>query len=671
MRRVLLALGLILGMAGFSFAQTYTSVTATITSPNGVAYSFGSYGVTLVNTSGQQATLGGNANFQQTFSGQALTTAGALSISLPSVTAMAPLGMQWKFSVCANPQQLVGIFPTPALPCFTYTSTGTLISGASVSLTSQMSAVAATIPTAAGASSPSSSIFYAASNCGGLANCVTWVDDDTTDNCNAATTAWLASINSYAGPGQSNVFLQGSGSGKAYKFTTCNLAFTGPAATGGRVGSVNIVSQATIDCAQSSANCIQMGSASCSAYYGTACHDVTWRGGSFTGCVSLTNACIEVEPFLFVNVIDDVNFINTGAGNATVGNCTNYSVQWDTTIGGMEFSRNSYYGTVKGQCFSNNNDTLGGQNTLTMTNNLISHASTPNCGSQAHFDSSAHTNISSNLIFGFSSNITLQNNGPSNGGDGGWMISNNNFDYSAGCGGVTNAEIQIAGTVRNVGPASIINNNVQSTPFIAKASGTTVQMTGWNIFGNTSYITGQLDIFGDGNANCVPFGTAPSYACYMGANPGFNQSEVALSKIYTGFVILQGNYGHFYSGVCPGAAACATNNVTSQNVNGIQTLVGGTDSVSCQVVLTQAATTSSTLPACVVTWTDLLTNTTQSQTLTSASITTNVLGNQSNGNTGNIGIKAGTNISVTTTGYTSVGATPMQYQVFTDITKVF
>ena len=112
-------------------------------------------------------------------------------------------------------------------------------------------------------SAVSSSIFYIASSCGGLSNCLKWVDDDSTDNCGSATTAFMAQINSYSGSGEAHVYIEGSGSGKAYKLTSCNLAFTGPSGTGGVAGSVNITSSATIDCAQTGGNCIQMGKTSC------------------------------------------------------------------------------------------------------------------------------------------------------------------------------------------------------------------------------------------------------------------------------------------------------------------------------------------------------------------------------------------------------------------------
>jgi hypothetical protein len=152
MKRLILAVLVLLAVVAGARAQSYTTVTATVTDNSTAAtpYILGSYTVTLLNNTGQQALFGGSANFQQNFSGQTLSAAGVLSIVLPSVSVMTPGGLQWQFRVCANPGQIANVFPLPALPCFTYTSTGTQVSGTSVDLSSSMKAVAATIPLATG-----------------------------------------------------------------------------------------------------------------------------------------------------------------------------------------------------------------------------------------------------------------------------------------------------------------------------------------------------------------------------------------------------------------------------------------------------------------------------------------------------------------------------------------
>jgi hypothetical protein len=153
MRRIFFLIALLLlATAGASGQNSYTTVTAVVVDNSAAAtpYALGTFNVTLLNTTGQQATFGGSASFQQVYSGQSLSATGAMSIVLPSTAVMSPPGLEWKFSICANPQQIASIFPLPPLPCFSFTSTGTLISGASVDISAQLKAVAATIPLAGG-----------------------------------------------------------------------------------------------------------------------------------------------------------------------------------------------------------------------------------------------------------------------------------------------------------------------------------------------------------------------------------------------------------------------------------------------------------------------------------------------------------------------------------------
>ena len=77
--------------------------------------------------------------------------------------------------------------------------------------------------------------------------------------------------------------------------------------------------------------------------------------------------------------------------------------------------------------------------------------------------------------------------------------------------------------------------------------------------------------------------------------------------------------------------------------------------------LTQAATTSSTLPSIVIGYTDAESNTAMSLTLTQTS-TGNALTTVESASAV-INAKPGTNVTVSTTGYASSGATAMQYAV--------
>lgn len=95
---------------------------------------------------------------------------------------------------------------------------------------------------------------------------------------------------------------------------------------------------------------------------------------------------------------------------------------------------------------------------------------------------------------------------------------------------------------------------------------------------------------------------------------------------------------------------------------------GGTYRVQAYAVLTQAATTSSTLPGIFITYTDSDTNISLTFLVTNQSQTSNTIGTSSNAGSASQNstvyqVKAGTVINVGTQNYASVGATPMQYVV--------
>jgi hypothetical protein len=82
--------------------------------------------------------------------------------------------------------------------------------------------------------------------------------------------------------------------------------------------------------------------------------------------------------------------------------------------------------------------------------------------------------------------------------------------------------------------------------------------------------------------------------------------------------------------------------------------------VSCYAVVTQAATTSSTLPNIGVLWTDNDSNTPLSAANVTSTNTANAVGAFAQGQQ-IIYAKAGTNIQYQTSNYASSGATPMQF----------
>lgn len=84
---------------------------------------------------------------------------------------------------------------------------------------------------------------------------------------------------------------------------------------------------------------------------------------------------------------------------------------------------------------------------------------------------------------------------------------------------------------------------------------------------------------------------------------------------------------------------------------------------SCYIVLTTAATTSSTLPGCTVTYTEAATGQPVSDAIsTCGGCTNNAVGLHIGGQSV-IQAQLSTNIGYSTSGYASSGATPMAYRV--------
>lgn len=132
------------------------------------------------------------------------------------------------------------------------------------------------------------------------------------------------------------------------------------------------------------------------------------------------------------------------------------------------------------------------------------------------------------------------------------------------------------------------------------------------------------------------------------------------------------------AGSSVGASVVAKADAVAQSANIVATTLytvpanaGGMYRFSAYIVLTQAATTSSTLAQATVLWTDIDTNTGQNSQASSTN-TANIVGTLgtaigSGGLAPNapqiINAKAGTVIQYSTQGYASVGATAMQYAV--------
>jgi hypothetical protein len=135
-----------------AFAQI-TTVSGTVTDPNGLPWigatlkaQLTSPGATVTISSSAQCAAGGFGSapckvpIQGTFGPVTLDSNGSFTLNLFDVTQVNPPGTQWVLSGSISP----GIPPPQGFgpQQFSFTSTGTLISGASVNISSQLSAVA-------------------------------------------------------------------------------------------------------------------------------------------------------------------------------------------------------------------------------------------------------------------------------------------------------------------------------------------------------------------------------------------------------------------------------------------------------------------------------------------------------------------------------------------------
>ena len=124
-----------------------------------------------------------------------------------------------------------------------------------------------------------------------------------------------------------------------------------------------------------------------------------------------------------------------------------------------------------------------------------------------------------------------------------------------------------------------------------------------------------------------------------------------------------------------GPGVVAKSDLTAQQANVGSTLLytvpagqGGTYRISGYAVITQAATTSSTLPNIQASWTDQDSSAAVSGFLAGTNAGNNVGQSALSGGAVAVGqaifnAKAGTNISFQTNSYASSGATPMQYAI--------
>ena len=498
--------------------------------------------------------------------------------------------------------------------------------------------------------------------CSSTTNCLQLVDDDSTDNCGTPLNTFMTNVNAYTGTGVPAVFITDSNAaGKGYKFATtnCHLVFTFPA---------TIHMYATIDCAMTGTNCIQFGPTGLGA--GAVQYSQKYQidgGGTFLGGVNLTVSGIECESWLANCIIKDINWLNFGATNATAGLCTNYAVQFDNNVAEGGVIGNEWLttdSTPRRCAFTNPLGQATGQNTIMFFDNVLGGAGLgATCSSVGITDGGSYGESRGNNIYGFGMSIRVQGIGH--------RINSNQMD-SAGCtiSGVNSAVYYGAtGSSTGVGTLGFTNNvgefaaTTHLNNFLAKAPDSSASLYGAVVTGNHSPSGGTVGTTYSVLAANTPCTNALSAntGCYIYANPGLVTT-----------VTCGATNANWYSGDL--AASCAnqtlTANLTTQTLR--TPIMNEGLTITAQVLLTTAATTSSTLPQVSVTYTDVFTNATLTILLTPVWATstvgctgtvTNTVGNACMGTSGIIAPKPATAITYTTSNYASTGATPMQYQV--------
>lgn len=132
---------------------------------------------------------------------------------------------------------------------------------------------------------------------------------------------------------------------------------------------------------------------------------------------------------------------------------------------------------------------------------------------------------------------------------------------------------------------------------------------------------------------------------------------VAIFTDGTNYFVMRGKTQEHASADATAQAA----NIAATTLYAVPAASVGLYKVSGYIIVSQAATTSCTLPSIVITWTDTDNNTAQSLTLTPTN-STNALTNFQQA-IATINAKPSTNVQYSTTGYLSSGATPMQYAI--------
>jgi hypothetical protein len=489
---------------------------------------------------------------------------------------------------------------------------------------------------------PAGAVFLASTNpCTSVAGCLQLVDDDSTNNCGSSLTAWISSINSYAGPGSPKVLFYGSGSGKAFLFSNCNLVFTIP---------VDLDGDATFDAGtNTSANLIQFGPTGLSGFSNAQLPPYRLTGKfTFVGGADLTAAGIEAEQYISQVQIENASFVNFGAGNATLGNCTNYGMQFDGHNNeiGIQHIRWWSFDSTSGRCGINNASAAAGSNTARYNDiHMLSTAApgfTTPCGSQGIVEGGSSSAITGSSLYGFGIDIRVA--GPNA------QISNVNLQ-SAGCtakGKTGPIQYGANGSSTAIPGLVVFNNHVSegsTDNFVQVAGDSTATLQAAQIVNN--YNDGSTINLVPNGLTCTTSGTSQSFpGCNLTGNIGFTAQGGGSGWTLATYDV-QG-----------GAATGLTGNLSSTAL--YTPVLGSISRISCYVVETRAATSSSTLPSCSVGYTDLDTSVSESLAATQTS-TANSVGTVEQGSVVIVNTTGG--LTYSTSGYASSGATSMQYTV--------
>jgi len=230
----------------------------------------------------------------------------------------------------------------------------------------------------------------------------------------------------------------------------------------------------------------------------------------------------------------------------------------------------------------------------------------------------------------------------------------------------------VTGTSFNLGaatPTTVTTSNISYlTPIFANGNNT---LTGANSFTGTNSFSGTLNIganttFTTGAVNfsaVTPIFDILEAVTIQGAT-----ANLALNSQGSGTLTTNSTFSE-YNNVAtvglgiPSEVQTVDQTLVQANISSTAiTNVAGFYRLSCTIVETQAATSSSTLPSCVITWTDADSGATLTATFTSGSPTGNTKSTYVAGQAPLIHTGA-TNVNYSTTSYASSGATAMQYAI--------